>query len=57
MNSISVEKDRLRERSDIRRKETKDLTSYQKTQLAEIEKQIAFYKNRSLQYKIFNTFS
>jgi len=57
LNSISVEKDRLRERSDIRRKETKDLTSYQKTQLAEIEKQIAFYKNRSLQYKIFNTFS
>jgi len=56
LNSISVAKDRLRERSDIRRKETKDLTSYQKTQLAEIIKMETYYNNRSLQYKIFNTF-
>lgn len=57
MNKIAIDKDRLRERSDIRRKLEKDLTSYQKTQLAEIERYVISLKNRSLQKEIFNTFS
>jgi hypothetical protein len=54
MNKLAVERDRLRERHDIRNKQK--LSSYQKTQLRDIEKQISDHSNKELRNKIFNTF-
>ena len=56
MNKLAVERDRLREKHDIRRIDKKGLARYQKTQLDSIDRQVAGLENRSLQQKIFNTF-
>ena len=55
MNKLAEERDRLRERHDIRN--NKKLSSYQKTQLRDIEKQVMEYLNLELRKKIFNTFA